>query len=181
MSNSVKNYSGTYVIDPSHSEIGFQARHAMVTKVRGSFDDFTGTASTEENLQNASINVEINVKSVDTRNSDRDHHLISADFFDAENHPKITFTSTSIEAKDDETLAVAGNLTIKGNTQPINIDFEFQGEAVDPWGHTRVGFEGTTTINRKDFGVNWQTAMDNGGVLVSDKIVLFFEISAIKQ
>lgn len=180
MSN-LNNYEGTFVIDPTHSEIGFTARHAMVTKVRGSFTEFSGTASSEENLNNAQINVEIDVNSVDTRNADRDGHLKTGDFFEVEKFPKITFTSTEVTAKDDETLVVTGDLTIKDVTKSVTIDFEFNGEAVDPFGNTRVGFEGQTTINRKDFGLNFNAGLETGGVLVSEKIVLNFDISAIKQ
>ena len=180
MSN-LNNYAGTFVIDPTHSEIGFTARHAMVTKVRGSFTEFSGTASSEENLNNAQINVEIDVNSVDTRNADRDGHLKTGDFFEVEKFPKITFSSTEVTAKDDETLAVTGDLTIKDVTKSVTIDFEFNGEAVDPFGNTRVGFEGQTTINRKDFGLNFNAALETGGVLVSEKIALNFDISAIKQ
>lgn len=180
MSN-LNDYAGTFVIDPTHSEIGFTARHAMVTKVRGSFTEFSGTASSEENLNNAQINVEIDVNSVDTRNADRDGHLKTGDFFEVEKFPKITFASTEVTAKDDETLAVTGDLTIKDVTKSVTIDFEFNGEAVDPFGNTRVGFEGQTTINRKDFGLNFNAALETGGVLVSEKIALNFDISAIKQ
>lgn len=180
MSN-LNNYAGTFVIDPTHSEIGFTARHAMVTKVRGSFTEFSGHASSEENLNNAQINVEIDVNSVDTRNADRDGHLKTGDFFEVEKFPKITFKSTEVTAKDDETLAVTGDLTIKDVTKSVTIDFEFNGEAVDPFGNTRVGFEGQTTINRKDFGLNFNAALETGGVLVSEKIALNFDISAIKQ
>lgn len=180
MSN-LNNYAGTFVIDPTHSEIGFTARHAMVTKVRGSFTEFSGTASSEENLNNAQVNVEIDVNSADTRNADRDQHLKTGDFFEVEKFPKITFTSTEVTAKDDETLVVTGDLTIKDVTKSVTIDFEFNGEAVDPFGNTRVGFEGQTTINRKDFGLNFNAGLETGGVLVSEKIVLNFDISAIKQ
>lgn len=180
MSN-LNNYAGTFVIDPTHSEIGFTARHAMVTKVRGSFTEFSGTASSEENLNNAQVNVEIDVNSADTRNADRDGHLKTGDFFEVEKFPKITFTSTEVTAKDDETLVVTGDLTIKDVTKSVTIDFEFNGEAVDPFGNTRVGFEGQTTINRKDFGLNFNAGLETGGVLVSEKIALNFDISAIKQ
>lgn len=175
------NYSGNFTIDPTHSELGFVARHAMVTKVRGSFTDFNGTASSDGDLNNAKINVEIKVDSVDTRNADRDAHLRSGDFFEAEKFPTMTFASTEITAKDDETLQVTGDLTIKDVTKSITIDFDFQGEAVDPWGQTRIGFEGSTVINRRDFGLTWQTSLDNGGVLVSEKITLNFDISAVQQ
>ena len=180
MSN-LNDYAGTFVIDPTHTEIGFTARHAMVTKVRGSFTEFSGTASSEENLNNAQINVEIDVNSVDTRNADRDGHLKTGDFLEVEKFPKITFTSTEVTAKDDETLSVTGDLTIKDVTKSVTIDFEFNGEAVDPFGNTRVGFEGQTTINRRDFGLNFNAALETGGVLVSEKIALNFDISAIKQ
>lgn len=177
----INSYSGNYTIDASHSELGFSARHAMVTKVRGSFTDFTATASTEENLNNAQIDVKIDVASIDTRNKQRDEHLRSADFFDVENYPHITFTSTEVKAKDDTALTVTGDLTIKDVTKPISIDFDFTGEAIDPWGQSRVGFEGQATVNRKDFGLTWNAALETGGVLVSDKITLAFDISAIKQ
>lgn len=177
---SVKNYAGTYNIDASHSEIGFSARYAMVTKVRGDFAEFTGSASTEEGLQNAQINVEISVPSIDTGNEDRDNHLRTSEFFDAENFPKITFKSTDIQANGDDGLKVTGDLTIKDVTKSVTIDFDFNGEVTDPWGMSRIGFEGATTINRKDFGLTWQTALDGGGVLVSEKIALNFDISAVK-
>lgn len=176
----INQYAGNFTIDASHSEIGFAARHAMVTKVRGAFNDFEGTATTGENLEGASINVSIDVASVDTRNSDRDGHLKSADFFDAENFPKITFASTDVKA-NGSTLAVTGDLTIKDITKPVTINFDFEGESVDPWGQTRVGFEGSTKINRREFGLEWQTKLDNGGVLVSEDITLNFDISAVKQ
>lgn len=178
---SINSYAGSFEIDPAHSEIGFVARHAMVTKVRGSFTQFNGSVSTEENLENASIYVEIDAASIDTRNDDRDGHLKSADFFDVENFPQITFASTKVEASGDDELIVTGDLTIKDVTRPVTIEFTFSGEAVDPWGQTRLGFEGSTTINRKDFNLTWQTPLDNGGVLVSEKITLNFSISAIKK
>lgn len=178
---SINDYAGTFEIDPAHTELGFIARHAMVTKVRGSFTDFTGSVTTEENLQNAAIKVDIDVASVDTRNSDRDNHLRTSDFFDAEAFPKMTFESTSVEAKGDDVLTVTGDLTIKDVTKSITIDFDFTGEVLDPWGQTRLGFEGSTTINRKDFGLNWQTVLDNGGMLVSEKITLNFDIAAVKK
>ncbi|AGP31988.1 YceI family protein [Corynebacterium terpenotabidum] len=179
--SSVNDYAGTFTIDPSHSEIGFTARHAMVTKVRGSFTDFTGTATTGANLSDATISVEIEAGSIDTRNADRDGHVKSADFFDVENFPKITFTSTAVVAKGDDEIEVTGDLTIKDVTKSVTIDFEFDGEAVDPWGATRVGFEGSTEINRSDFGLTWNTPLKTDGVLVSEKIKLSFDISATKN
>lgn len=172
--------AGTYTIDPSHSEIGFVTRHAMVTKVRGSFNDISGTASTEAGLENAKIEVTIQAASVDTRSADRDNHLRSGDFFDVEKYPTITFSSTDVAAAGENTLRVTGDLTIKDATQPVTIDFEFNGSATDPFGNERIGFEGEIKVNRKDWGLTWNAALEAGGVLVSEKVTLIFEISAIK-
>lgn len=172
--------AGTYSLDGSHSEIGFVTRHAMVTKVRGSFTEFTGTATTGANLDGASIDVTIDVASIDTHSEDRDAHLRSADFFDVENYPNIRFVSTEITA-DDDVLHVAGDLTIKDTTKPVTIDFEYNGQVVDAFGATRVGLEGKTTILRSDFGLTWNVALEAGGVLVSDKVTLEFDIAAVKQ
>ena len=161
--------NGTYVIDPAHSEIGFVARHAMVTKVRVSFKEFDGTATTGENLAGATIDLTIKVASVDTRSADRDGHLKSADFFDVEKYPSITFKSTDIKA-DGSDLVVTGDLTIMETTKPVTIEFEYNGAAVDPFGNERIGFEGKTVVNRKDFGLTWNAALEAGGVLVSDKV-----------
>lgn len=179
--SSVNDFAGSYTIDPAHSEIGFTARHAMVTKVRGSFTDFTGSAATEEGLGNASISVEIQAGSLDTRNADRDGHVKSADFFDVETYPTITFTSTGVEAEGDDHLLVTGDLTIKDVTKSVTVDFEFDGEVTDPWGNSRVGFEGSTEINRSDFGLTWNAPLKSDGVLVSEKIKLNFDVSATKN
>lgn len=180
--SSVNSYAGTYTIDPVHSEIGFTARHAMVTKVRGTFDSFTGTATTGTGLEGASVSVDIDAASINTRNSDRDAHVKSADFFDVENFPKITFASTSVTAKgDDDALEITGDLTIKGVTKSVTIEFEFEGEVVDSFGATRAGFEGSTEINRTDFGLTWNAPLKTDGVLVSEKIKLNFDISATKN
>ncbi|MGO3361713.1 MAG: YceI family protein [Corynebacterium sp.] len=179
--STVNDYAGAYTIDPSHSEIGFTARHAMVTKVRGTFDDYTGTASSEAGLANATINVEINAGSIDTRNGDRDGHVKSADFFDVENFPKITFASIEISAKADDVLEVTGDLTIKDVTKSVTIDFEFEGEMTDQFGNDRVGFEGSTEINRSDFGLTWNVPLKGDAVLISEKIKLNFDISATKN
>ena len=176
----LRELNGTYTIDPTHSRIGFSARHAMVTKVRGAFNEVEGSATTGANLEGAQVQVTMKADSVDTRQADRDGHLKSADFFDAENYPVLTFRSTEVNAVDDETLRVTGELTVKDVTRPITIDFEYAGAAQDPFGNTRVGFEGSTDISRKDFGLTWNAALETGGFLVSDKINLEFEISAIK-
>ena len=174
--------NGTYVLDPSHSTLGFVARHAMITKVRGSFTDFTGTGHVDgANPAASDVVVEMQVGSVDTRNADRDGHLKSGDFFDIEKYPTITFKSTSIEAIDADSVEITGDLTIKDVTKQVTVPFEFTGAATDPFGNERIGFEGRTEVNRRDFNLTWNAALDTGGVLVSEKIVLEFEISAIKQ
>ena len=174
--------SGRYAIDPTHSRIGFVARHAMVTKVRGSFNDFEGSGYFDaENPADSELTLTIQAASIDTRNADRDGHLRSNDFFDMENYPEITFASTEIEQVDAENYRVAGDLTIKGVTKPVTVDFEYAGVAVDPFGNQRIGLEGTTTVNRKDWGVSWNTALEAGGVLVSEKVTLEFEVSAIRS
>jgi polyisoprenoid-binding protein YceI len=173
--------TGSYTIDPTHSRIGFVARHAMVTKVRGSFNEFDGSGYFDtENPAASSLQLTVKADSIDTRNADRDAHLRSNDFFDMETYPEITFTSTAVEQVDAETYRVTGDLTIKGVTNPVTVDFEYSGSAVDPFGNHRVGFEGTTAINRKDWGVNWNAALEAGGVLVSEKVTLEFEVSAIR-
>ena len=173
--------SGTYSIDPTHSRIGFVARHAMVTKVRGSFNEFAGTGQLDAaNPANSSLQVTIQAASIDTRNADRDGHLRSNDFFDMENHPLITFVSTSVALAGDE-FSVTGDLTIKGVTKPVTVVFEYTGTAVDPFGNTRLGLEGSTTVNRKDWGITWNAALDAGGVLVGEKVTLEFEVSAIRN
>lgn len=171
--------SGTYTLDPSHTQLGFVARHAMVTKVRGRFSDFEGTATTGENLENAKITVTIKADSIDTGNEDRDNHVRGGDFFDVENHPEITFESTDIAASGD-TLVVTGDLTIKGTTKPVTIDFDYMGVAEDPFGNERVGLEGSVVVNRKDWNIDFDVPLKTGGLLVSEKITLEFEISAIK-
>jgi polyisoprenoid-binding protein YceI len=173
--------TGNYTIDPSHSRIGFVARHAMVTKVRGSFNEFAGSGYFDADNPAASrAELTVRAASIDTRNADRDAHLRSNDFFDMEQYPEILFVSTSVEQRGAETYRVTGDLTIKGVTNPVMIDFEYTGAAVDPFGNQRLGFEGSTTVNRKDWGVNWNAALEAGGVLVSEKVTLEFEVSAIR-
>ncbi|GAB3580507.1 YceI family protein [Calidifontibacter terrae] len=176
----LQQLNGTYVLDGTHSRIGFVARHAMVTKVRGSFDEFEGKATTGENLAGASIELTAQVASVNTRNADRDGHLRTSDFFEAEKYPTITFRSTQVSASGNG-LKVVGDLTIKDVTKSIEIDFDFEGSAQDPYGNTRIGFEGKSVISRSDWGLTYNAALETGGVLISDKITLEFEVSAIKQ
>ncbi|MEU7384798.1 MULTISPECIES: YceI family protein [unclassified Streptomyces] len=173
--------SGDYLIDTTHSRIGFVARHAMVTKVRGTFNQFDGqlTLDAQEPTKSTAA-VTIDVASVDTRNDYRDGHLRTNEFFDVENHPQITFRSTSVERTGESTFRMTGDLTIKGVSRQVDIDWEFAGLAKDPMGNVRAGFEGTAQINRSDFGINFNAALETGGVMVSEKIGLDFDISAVK-
>ena len=172
--------AGDYTIDTAHTRIGFSARHAMVTTVRGQFTEFEGTAHIDTaNPSASSAKVGIRAASINTGQADRDGHLVSADFFDVETFPEITFVATDVARVDAATWTVTGDLTIKGVTRPVSIDFESNGSARDPFGNLRVGFEGSTTINRKDWGLTWNAALETGGVLVSEKIKLEFDVSAI--
>lgn len=174
--------TGTYTIDPSHSQIGFGARHAMVTKVRGQFKEFSGTGFFDaETPANSNLQVTIQAKSIDTNNADRDGHLRGNDFFSMDEFPLITFASTAFSKADAETYSVTGDLTIKGVSKSITFNLDYTGSAVDPYGNARVGFEGKVTINRKDWGINFNAALETGGVLVGEKISLEFEISAIRS
>jgi Uncharacterized conserved protein len=173
--------SGTYQLDASHSRVGFIARHAMIAKVRGSFDQVDGKATIDgANPSNSSLEVSISTTSIDTRDANRDGHLRSADFFDVENFPTITFVGTEFKIVDDETVEVTGDLTIKDVTKSVVVPFEFGGAAVDPFGNSRIGFEGQVTVNRKDWGLTWNAALETGGVLVGEKVVLDLEVSAVK-
>jgi polyisoprenoid-binding protein YceI len=177
----VEDITGDYTIDPAHTRIGFSARHAMVTTVRGHFSDFEGTAHIDTaNPAASSVRLSIKAESIDTGVADRNGHLVSGDFFDVENHQAITFVSTKVE-RDGSDWQVTGDLTIKGVTKPVTVEFEETGSARDPFGNLRVGFEGATSINRKDWGLAWNAALETGGVLVSEKVKLEFDVSAIKN
>jgi polyisoprenoid-binding protein YceI len=165
---------GVYTVDPTHSEIGFTARHMMVAKVRGTFHEFTAEVVVGETLADTLVTAEVQLDSVDTRNEDRDQHLRTSDFFDIENHPTMTFRSTEITES-----SLTGDLTIKGITRPVTFDLEFNGVSPDPWGGTRAGFEATTEVNRKDWDLTWNVAVEGGGVLVSDKIKLHLDVELV--
>ncbi len=179
---SYTDLTGSYTLDPTHTRIGFVARHAMVTKVRGSFNEFEGTATIDgADPANSTTRVVIQAASIDTRNADRDAHLRSNDFLAMDEFRQITFLSTGVVPVDETTFAVSGDLTIKGVTKPVTVPFTFEGAAQDPFGNQRIGFDGSVTISRKDYGITWNAALETGGVLVGDKIVLEFEVSAIKN
>ena len=177
----VSDIKGDYALDPTHSRLGFSTRHAMVTTVRGQFKEFTGEAVVDTADPAASqVDVKIQATSVDTGVADRDGHLRSADFFDVETYPEITFVSTDV-TRDGSDWTITGDLTIKDVTKPIAIEFEENGSARDPFGNLRIGFEGKAVLNRKDWGLTWNAALETGGFLVSDKIKLEFDISAIAK
>jgi len=175
----IADINGDYTLDPSHTRIGFSARHAMVTKVRGNFEQFEGTAHVDTATPaNSSVTVTIEAASVTTGNEQRDGHLKTPDFFDIANYPQVTFVSTSVE-RDGSEWDITGDLTINGVTKSVTIPFEETGSAKDPFGNTRVGFEGEVTIDRTDWNLSFNAALETGGVLVSEKVKLEFDISAI--
>ena len=175
----IADIAGEYTLDPSHSRIGFSARHAMVTKVRGNFEQFEGSATVDTaNPANSSVKVVIEAASVTTHNEQRDGHLKTPDFFDVENYPQLTFVSTDV-ARDGSEWAITGDLTINGVTKSVTVPFEETGSAKDPFGNTRVGFEGEVTIDRTEWNLSFNAALETGGVLVSEKVKLEFDVSAI--
>jgi polyisoprenoid-binding protein YceI len=172
--------AGTWTIDPSHSEVGFSVRHLMVSKVKGNFETVEGTITIADDPLQSSVTAEVDLGSIHTRDEQRDGHLRSADFFEVEQHPKLTFTSTSVEPKGGD-YVVTGDLTIKGTTKSVVLDLEFNGVHPDPWGGTRAGFSAETEISRKEFGVDFEIPMDGGGVVVGDKIKVLLEVEAVLQ
>jgi polyisoprenoid-binding protein YceI len=180
--SALSDVTGDYAVDAAHTRIGFRARHAMVTTVRGTFTRFDGLAHLDVADPSASrVELRIDAGSLDTGQPDRDAHLRSADFLDVEQFPDITFVSTDVEQVDDEEYTVTGDVTIKGQTRQVAVDFTLTGSALDPFGNTRVGFEGALALKRSDWGLVWNAALETGGVLVSDKVQLEFDVSVIKQ
>ncbi|MFG3020631.1 YceI family protein [Streptomyces sp. NPDC048254] len=174
--------TGDYTVDPAHTTLGFVARHAMVTNVKGSFQQFEGSLHLDgADPAKSTASLDITMDSITTGSPDRDGHLKSADFFKTDEFPTMTFRSTKAEALGGDDYRITGDLTILGVTKPVTIDLEFNGAAKDPFGNERVGFEGKAEIKRSDWGVTWNAALETGGVLVSDKIKLNFDISAIKN
>jgi len=181
MAELMQEYAGQWRFDPTHTRIGFSTRHAMVTKVRGAFNDFEGLISVDPaNPERSKVELRIKVASIDTRNADRDQHLRTNDFFAAAQFPEITFVSSRVDQVDEGHFIVSGDVTIRGVTKEISIPIDFIGVERDPTGNLRAGFEGSRRLDRQDFGLKWNTALDSGGVLVSDKVTLEFEVSAIK-
>jgi polyisoprenoid-binding protein YceI len=174
--------TGTWAIDPAHSRIGFSARHAMVTTVRGSFESFEGQLHLDgQNPSAATAGLSVQTASIATGSADRDTHVRSADFLNVEEFPTMTFAATQVRQTGDDTFVMVGDLTIRGTTRPVEIDAVLEGVSADPFGNDRIGFSGRTVIRRKDFGLVWNVALETGGVLVSDKVTIELDVSAIKQ
>ena len=180
--SALTDVTGDYTVDVAHTRIGIRARHAMVTTVRGAFTEFSGTAHLDTASPAASsVTLRIATASIDTGTPDRDAHLRSADFLDVERYPEMVFVSTAVERLDDDVYRVTGDLSIKDVTRSVAVDFALTGSARDPFGNTRVGFEGALAIKRSDWELTWNTVLDTGGVLVSDRIQVEFDVSAIKD
>lgn len=175
----IPNYvAGTWTLDLAHTQIGFVVRHMMVSKVRGHFEKFSGTITTAANPVDSTAEVEVDLSTITTGNDQRDGHLRSSDFFDVDNHPRMTFRSIGIRS-DGEDFLVDGDLTIRGVTRPITLKVEVGGFGPDNYGGTRCGFSATAEINRRDYGVNWNAAIEGGGVVVSDKVTITIEAEAV--
>ncbi|MBT6120984.1 YceI family protein [bacterium] len=174
-------YASTYTIDASHSDVGFSVKHLGISKVRGQFKTVTGTIDWDKNgkSKNTKINGNIVVKSLSTQNEKRDGHLISADFFDADNFPAITFTSKKVEMRMGKTV-VKGDLSIHGVTKEVSIPVEFAGPVSDPWGNEKIGVDGELTINRTDYGLTWNKTLDKGGLLIGEDVKISISIEATK-
>ena len=171
-----------WTLDPAHSEIGFKVKHMMITNVSGSFGKFDAHVETAgDDFTTAKIEFTADIDSITTSNTDRDTHLKSADFFDAANHAQLKFISTKVERKDDDHYAVHGDLSIRGTSKPVKFDAEFGGVGKDPYGNEKAGFTISGKINRTDYKLNWNVALEAGGVLVSDEVRIYAEIQLIKQ
>lgn len=170
--------AGTWTLDEAHTDIGFSVRHLMVSKVRGSFKSFSGTITTTDDPLNSSAELTVDLSSIDTRNEERDAHLRSADFFDSETHPVMTYRSGAIR-RDGDDFVVDGELTIKDVTAPVELLVEVNGVGPDPWGGTRLGLSATGEINRSDFGISFNMVLDGGAVLVGERVKLIIEVEAV--
>ncbi len=176
------NNTTTWAIDPAHAELGFAVRHLMLSTVRGRFGAVNGTITVDENdPTSAKVDVTIDVTSIDTRQEMRDNHLRSADFFDAANHATMHFVSKRIDGDVTKTFRLIGDLTIRGTTREITLDATFEGRTTDPWGNDRAGFSATGKLNRRDFGLNWNQALETGGVVVGDEVKLTLDVEVVRQ
>jgi polyisoprenoid-binding protein YceI len=172
----------TYALDPTHSGVEFSVRHLMISKVRGRFSAVSGTIEIPSGTSiPTAVHAEIEASSIDTREGQRDGHLKSPDFFDVEHYPKLRFTSTKIESKGGDRLSIAGDLEIRGVTKPVTLDAAFEGRAKDPWGNERIALSGSTSINRKDFGLTWNQVSETGGLLVGEKIDITLEVEGVAK
>lgn len=175
-----KATNSKWVLDPAHSELTFKVKHMMIANVKGDFKTFSVAVDGDDIFKSA-LHVSVDVSSISTNNTDRDNHLKSADFFDTDNHKELSFTSTSFQQKEDDEYELKGLLTIKGISKEVALDVEFGGINKDPWGNDRAGFSLKGKINRKDWGLNWNAALETGGVLVSEDVKIFAEIQFTKQ
>jgi polyisoprenoid-binding protein YceI len=177
----IQDVTGDYQLDPAHTRIYFVARHAMITSVRGYFHDFEGRLHLDADDPTASTaSVTVKVAGIDTGQEQRDAHLRSPDFFDVETYPDITFVSTGVDPVDDETYRLTGDLSIRDQTRPVTLEITYNGSAKDPFGNLRAGFEGKGTVNRKDWGLTWNAVLETGGIMISDKIRIEVDVSAVK-
>lgn len=170
-----------WVIDPAHSAVQFKVKHLMIATLTGRFDEITGNVEAEDNFENANFSFSANINSINTNDEQRDTHLKSADFFEAEKFPKLSFISTKFKKTGDKEFELTGNLTIKEVTKSIILTVEYGGTAKDPWGNVKAGFELTGKINRKDFGLVWNAAIESGGALVSEEVTLIANIELLKK
>jgi polyisoprenoid-binding protein YceI len=170
---------GTWTIDAAHSRVGFVARHLMITKVRGNFNDFAGAITIADSIADSKVEATVQMASINTGDEGRDGHLKTGDFFDTESHPTMTFVSDGLSV-DGEEGKLAGTLTLRGVSKPVTFDVEFEGVSTDPWGNTKAGFSAVTEINRKDFGVEWNAVLETGGVAVGEKVKIELDIQAVK-
>lgn len=173
--------AGSYTIDPTHSSIEFVARHLVAAKVRGRFTGFSGRIDVHSDPMTSSASVEIEVDTIDTGVLDRDAHLRSPDFFDVENHPIATFTTSAVRAADAGGFRLVGDLAIAGVTRPVELDLVYGGEVADPWGNSRLVFSATTELNREDFGLTWNQTLETGGLLVGKTVAIEIEIQAVRS
>jgi polyisoprenoid-binding protein YceI len=173
--------AGTFALDPVHSQVGFVSRHMMVSKVRGRFDTYEGTIVIADDPLNSSVDVNIDVSSVDTGNEQRDEHLRSSDFFEQEQNPKIEFKSSGLRHVGGEDFVLSGELVVHGVSRPVELTFEFSGVANDPWGNQRLGFSARTEVDREDFGLTWNQALETGGFLIGKKATIEIEGEAVRQ